>query len=368
MHRDLTHDPAWVPPHCPNPLCRYHQPQPGPWPFRRHGFYQRQAQPCRIRRYQCLACRRAFSNQTFSSTYWLKRPGLLAKIYNHTVGGMANRQLARPKRCAPATVDRQLGRLGRHCILFQRRALAKAPPFVDIAIDGIACFEFSQFFPFEHLNAVDCASSLIIHFNDAPLRRSGRMTARQKQRRRELEALYGRPDPSAVENAVRELLQTALQRTACAVVRSDEHRAYERALRGAPCTVQHRRTSSRRRRDRRNELFEINALDMFLRHSSANHRRETIAFSKRRQESAYRLAIFAVWKNFEKRRWEKRCRQTPAMLHGIAARVLTSDDILEQRLFPGHYALPASWDRYYWRQVQTPALGHNGGHALKYAF
>jgi transposase-like protein len=368
MHKDLTHDPNWTPPHCPNPGCPYHMPQNGHWPYRRAGFFRRQVAPHIIRRYRCLACRRGFSNQTFSTTYWLKRPDLLAEIYNHTNGAMANRQLARPKRCAPGTVDRQLGRLGRHCLLFQRHFLQQASPFADIAIDGISCFEYSQYHPFEHLHAVDNNSSFIIHFNDAPLRRSGRMTDHQKKRRQEFEDLYGRPDPKAVQKAARELLETALQGAERAIVRSDEHQAYVRALRGLGCQVDHRQTSSRRRRDRRNELFEVNLLDMFLRHSSANHRRETIAFSKRRQESAYRLAVFTVWKNFEKRRWEKRCWQTPAMILGLTDRVLTADDVLGQRLFPAHHTLPPSWERYYWRDVETPALGRNGRHRLKYAF
>lgn len=368
MHQDRTHDPDWTPPHCPNPECPYHMPQPGHWPYRKAGFFRRHIKPHTVQRYRCLACRRSFSNQTFSTSYWLKRPSLLAKIYNHTVGAMANRQFARPNRCAPGTVDRQLGRLGRHCLLFQRHLLQQASPFADIAIDGIACFEYSQFHPFEHLHAVDCNSSFIIHFNDAPLRRSGRMTEHQKRRRQELEAKHGRPDPKAVQNATRELLESALRGTGQAIVRSDEHQAYARVIRGLQCQVEHRQTSSRKRRDRRNELFEVNVLDMFMRHCSANHRRETIAFSKRRQESAYRMAVFTVWRNCEKRRWEKRCRETPAMILGLADRVLTADDILGQRLFPAHYELPASWERYYWRDVLTPVLGRNGRHRLKYAF
>lgn len=368
MHKDLTHNPAWRPPHCPNPQCSYHQPQPGPWPYRHHGFYWRQLHPRCIRRYRCLSCGRTFSNQTFSTSYWLKRPSLLGKIYNHTNGGMANRQLARAKRCSPGTVDRQLGRLGRHCLLFQRQALQQASPFVDIVIDGIESFEFSQYFPFEHLNAVDRSSSFFIYFTDAPLRRSGRMTDHQKQRRQELETLYGRPDPRAVEKATRELLETALSGAQRAIVCSDEHKAYPRSMQGLPCEIEHRQTSSKRRRDRHNELFEVNAQDMFIRHSCANHKRETIAFSRRRQESAYRMAVFLVWKNFQKHRWEKKCRQTPAMLIGLTDRVLTADDILGQRLFPAHQQLPESWQRYYWREVQTPVLGRNNRHALKYAF
>ena len=365
---DPHHDPAWQPPHCPNPACPHHHRQPTPWPYRRHGFYQRQLGPHRIQRYLCLCCRRSFSTQTFSTTYWLKRPSLLAQTYTHTVGGMANRQIARTVKAAPATIDRLLGRLGRHCLLFLGHLLSRASPFSDIVIDGLTSFEYSQYFPFEHLTSVHRPSSYLIYFNDAPLRRSGRMTAAQHKRREQLEAIHGRPDPRAVYEASRELVQTSLRGAERAVVHSDEHRAYGPATRSVDCQVEHRRTSSRRRRDRYNELFEVNALDMFLRHSSANHRRETIAFSKRRQESAYRLAIFACWKNVGKWRWEKGCRSTPAMLLGLTDRVLEAQDVLARRLFRYHVWLPPSWARYYRRAVETPALGRNLRHEAKYAY
>ena len=368
MSKDVTHRPTWRPPHCPNPACDHHQPGSGSWPYRKHGFFRRRTSPQQIQRYLCLACRRSFSNQTFSTTYWHRRPTLLAEVMTHTVGGMANRQIARTLGCAPSTVDAQLGHLGRHCLLFHRHLMQQLPPFVDIVIDGLSSFEFSQYYPFEHLHAVDRNTSWIIHHTDAPLRRRGRMTAAQQRRRTQLEARHGRPDGRAIEHAADELLQVGLAGAVRAVVRSDEHRDYVRPVRRQPCEIEHRRTSSRRKRDRSNELFEANALDVFLRHSSANHRRETIAFSRRRADSAYRLSVFTVWRNCIKRRWEKRCRQTPAMLLGLAHRALTADDVLNRRLFPEHYELPASWRRYYWRQVWTPVVGVNREHRRKYAF
>jgi hypothetical protein len=41
-----------------------------------------------------------------------------------------------------------------------------------------------------------------------------------------------------------------------------------------------------------NPLFPVNLADLLLRHSSANHKRETLAFSKRRQGTLYRMAIW----------------------------------------------------------------------------
>ena len=69
-----------------------------------------------------------------------------------------------------------------------------------------------------------------------------------------------------------------------------------------------------------------------------------------------------------KRRWEKRCRQTPAMLKGMLARPLRVVDILSERLFPTRIALPERWRQYYGRLVTTAALPRQRRHELKYAF
>lgn len=285
-----------------------------------------------------------------------------------TVGGMANRQIARALDCAPATVDNILARLGRHCMLLHRHLCRNLSPPSDIVADGLVSFEYSQFFPFEHLIAVDRHSSFIYYHTDAPVRRSGRMTDPQKQRRAKLEKALGRPDPKAVENAMGELLGVVLQGAKKAIVRTDRHKAYPRALRRVDCEVEHRTTDSRRVRNQTNELFEINSLDRFLRHSSANHTRETLAWSKRRQASAERLTVFMVWKNCVKRRWELGRRQTPAMVLGLLEAPLKVVDILRERLFPSLVELPPRWQQYYSRAVQTPVLGTNRKHELKYAY
>ena len=358
----------WTPPHCPNPNCPFHNPLTPGFRARRCGYHTRLNPPHRVPRFQCRHCRRTFSSQTFATTYWLKRPALLPNVFLATVNGMANRQIARTFHCAPSTVNHLLARIGRHCLLFQRHHCQQASPPGDISIDGLVSFESSQYYPFEHLVAVDNDTSFLLHFADAPLRRSGRMTATQKRRRQELEARFGRPDPKAVQKAAQEVVREALRGAQKATVRSDLHQAYRRALRRVDCQIDHRTTSSQAPRDRHNELFEINALDAFLRHSSANHRRQTLAASKRRQGSTERLAVFTVWRNFVKRRWENRCDQTPAMLRGMVARVLTVKDVLAKRLFVTHYELSERWRDYYWRRVETVVLPVNRRHTLTYAF
>ncbi len=133
-------------------------------------------------------------------------------------------------------------------------------------------------------------------------------------------------------------------------------------MRGLAPHIHHQVTSSKERRDNRNPLWEVNLLDLLIRHCSANHKRETIAWSKRRQCSAERLAIFLVWRNYMKGRREKqRGSPTPAMARGMVDRPLTVEDVLAERLFPDHVPLPPRWVKYRERAVRTRAISQAGG-------
>jgi transposase-like protein len=362
-----SHQPGWQPPFCPNPNCIFHNPLQEGWPFKKLGFFGRLAKPHRIQRFLCQACNVSFSLQTFSADYWLKRPDIQPQLMLKTCGGMANRQIARDLGCAPSTIDRQLSRLGRHSLLFHQQLLETAPPPTDIVIDGLETFEYSQYFPFHHNLAIDNASGAILGFTDSPLRRKGCMTEQQKRRRQELETTLGRPDPKAVTVGIRDLLSPLLDGVPAVTVRSDDHPAYVRAMQGLRCQIRHEVTSSKERRDNRNKLWEVNLADLVLRHASKNHTRETIAWSKRRQRSSERLAVFVVWRNCVQWRREKRKRVTPAMVAGWCDGKLGPAQILRRRLFVSQIPLSARWQDYYWGRVQTPALGINRRHELKRA-
>ncbi len=109
--------------------------------------------------------------------------------------------------------------------------------------------------------------------------------------------------------------------------------------------------------------------DLLLRHGCANHRRETIAFSKRRQAAIERAALFTVWRNCIKSRRENDPGPTAAMAAGLLTRPLTWRQVLARRRFPAHVALPPSWVEYYWARIKTLAYGeHQRVHVLKWAF
>lgn len=108
-------------------------------------------------------------------------------------------------------------------------------------------------------------------------------------------------------------------------------------------------------------------LDLMIRHSTAAHKRETIAWAKRRQASIEKLTILQVWRNYVKKRFENGPDQTPATLLGLSRRPLKIQDILSRRLFFGRIPLPKRWQSYYRRWVVTPVITVNRTHDLSYA-
>ena len=359
-------DSSFTPPFCPQSSCPYHR-CPAGWRFKRIGFYSRHCQPRRIQRYLCLHCRRSFSTQTFSTTYWLRRPGLLRPLFFRLLACSGFRQIARELKAAPSTLVHLAARLGRHCLLFQQ--LHRPPVGEAVALDGFESFEWSQYFPCHFHVLVGCRSHFFYGFTDSPLRRKGRMTAQQRRRREQLELQLGRPDPGSIRHEVAALLRLCGLSRGAVELHTDDHPAYPRAFRALPSlTVHHRVTSSLERRTTQNSLFPVNLLDLLIRHNSANHKRETIAFSKRRQGAIERLALLQVWRNFIKPFSEQHGGGTPAQRLGLFDRALTVKEILRRRLFPSHMEMPVRLMDYYRRDVITPALGRQRLHHLRFAF
>lgn len=356
---------AVVPPFCPNAACRFHG-SAGGWRFRKMGFYERDAAPHRIQRYRCSQCRRSFSSQTFSTTYWLRRPDLPRQLFTKLLACSAYRQIARDLDIGPTTVLRHAARLGRHCLLFHERL--RPPVREPLAVDGFESFEFSQYTPIHLHTAVGTDSHFVYGFTDSELRRKGRMTAVQLRRRAELERRLGRPDPRSVEREMSALIAIVTTPWRRFTIHSDDHPAYPRALRAIrDRAFEHRVTSSRVARTPQNPLFPSNLLDLLIRHSSANHKRETIAFSKRRQSAIERLWILVVWRNVVKSFSERRRDATPAQRLGLLARRYSVADVLAERLFPTRVAVPARWASYYWRTTPTRRIPNASAHRAKYA-
>ncbi len=333
------------------------------------GFFRRRQAPHRVQRYLCLHCRQSFSTQTFAVTYWLRHSNLLETIFLRVLSCSSYRQIARELKVSPSTIQRQTERLGRHCLLFQQQFRRRAVLREPLVADGFESFEYSQYYPFHFHLAVGAESQFFYAFTDSELRRKGRMTSYQKRRRAALEAADGRPDPRSIEKEVAELLRLVPTEQGLIELRTDDHRAYPRSLkRLSDRCFAHQITSSKKRRDCRNPLFPVNWLDLLLRHTGSNHKRETIAFSKRRQNAAERLAVLQVWRNFIKPLTEKKNDPPPAQRLGLVERALEVGEVLKRRLFPSRVVLPERLAVYYRRDTVTRQIPGGRRHQLVYAF
>ena len=194
------------------------------------------------------------------------------------------------------------------------------------------------------------------------------MRPAQAVKREILEARYGRPDPQATQKRVEELLRRVVPPGGVVELCSDEHQAYPRALkRLRDRRFLHVSTSSKDPRTPENPLFPVNLSDMLIRHTSSNHKRETIAFSKRRQSALYRLAIWVVWRNYMKDRSENRPKGTPAQALGIATQPCTVREILARRRCPVHQRISGWLQECYFGRIATRAIERSAVHDSRYA-
>jgi hypothetical protein len=322
-----------------------------------------------IPRFRCGHCGGTFSSQTFATTYYLKRPELQVPLFYRLLACSGYRQIAREARCAPSTLVGQAARLGRHALLFLAHHRPPGPLAEPLAFDGFESFAYSQYHPL-HLHLVVGADSHFTYgFTLSRLRRKGRMTDRQRRRRAAIEATHGRPNPQAIEHDLAAALRIAVPQPQALVARSDEHPAYPRALaRLRSHRIHHQRTRSVAARTPGNPLFPVNLMDLLLRHHSANHKREGIAFSKRHQAVVERAAVLVVWRNFDKRFSENHDGGTPAMRLGLTTRPWGVRRILAARLFESRVPLPRPWARYYRREIDTPGIATPRRHRLTRAF
>jgi len=354
------------PPWCPWPECRAHAGRSAG--FQRFGSYRKPSDPARIPRFRCRACGRTCSQQTFSNSYYLKRCDLPAQIAAQLVGCAGHRQIGRNVGCSKTTVTRAAERLGRHAILFHARCLQHVGELREsIVHDHFETFIGRQDHALGIGTAVGSRSWFVYGVDPAPHRGSGRRPDRQTAEplkpnrsyvqsiRRTIQALV--PKVSAPERLVLMVDGRIDYRAAVATsegrrrVRLEVFPNPKRGPKGAP------RSPEAIARDW--AMFPADQLHQLVRHSCADHKRETIAFGRRLESILGRAHLVAVWKNFIKGRSERKPdHSTPAMHVGLAVEAWEWKRILTRRLFPGRVSPPESELLLYWKRwtIDRPPL------------
>ena len=376
---------SFRPEHCPYPECPDHLVTDRSYRSVRCGFYSRLAEPHTIPRRRCRTCRRTFSSQTFSPTYFLKRPENLLPVARQLVNAGCDRHVRRTMRSNPryapkpnagaagSTVTRLIPRLAREAALFlaELEEIAAARPSArePVALDDFETFAVTQLHQVSVPTVVGRETSYIYQIDQAPHRRGGKLTPAQRTAERKLLRAGRLPSPDARRKAWRRVIDALLEttppgRTLDCVSDGDKtlgavlaeagprvrHRAFpnpQRGPKGSP------RSQEARVRDR--AMREVDHLHRWLRHSIAHDRRETIAFARDVNALLGRRLMFAVARNaIQARRERDPDSGTPAMARGILDRPLSWDEILERRRFPRRIrALPPGWATCYSEEIPT---------------
>jgi hypothetical protein len=333
----------FLPPFCPWPACAAHR-SPGQG-FQHFGSYRKPSDVRRIPRFRCRDCKRTCSRQTFSTTYYLKRPALLVAVASGLAACSAHRQIARSAHCSKTSVTRMAERLGRHAILFHARCLGQLPAVTETIVhDHFEAFIARQDRALGIGTAVGSQSWFVYDIDPAPHRGSGRRPDRKPHG--EFSSRSNRSYVESIRRTFRRLMTRVSegQPLVCNVDGRLDYqvaakaadlktrivlRAYpnpKRGPKGAP------RSPEAIARDR--AMFPVDQLHQLLRHSCADHKRETIAFGRRLESIVGRAHLSAVWKNFVKYRSERRPdRTTPAMRLGMTDTRWLWERVLSRRLF-----------------------------------
>ena len=335
--------------------------------FPRAGTYRLKNDSKRIPRYTCKACGRTCSRQTFSATYYLKRRELLIAVASGLVAGSGHRQISRSQKCAKTTVSRMADRIGRHSILFHTRCLRALNGISESMVhDHFETFIGRQDQALGIGTAVGADSWFVYDVDPAPHRGSGRRPDRKeavllsperayvRSIRRTIRALLMRVSPlehlhCRVDGRVDYL--AAIMKELASRVRLSVYPSPKRGRKGSP------RSAEALLRDW--AMFPADQLHQLIRHTCADHKRETIAFGRRLESILYRAHLVMVWKNFIKRRTERRPDPaTPAMHLGLATEGWAWERVFTRRLFPARETLSRSTRALYWKRwtPNMPAL------------
>jgi hypothetical protein len=323
----------------------------------------------------CHTCHHTFSTQTFSPTYYQKRPELLVPAAKLMVDGACDRQIRRavpanphyaPKPnsgAAQSTITRLVPRLGREVTLFEIELLERARQRgvgvpERLCVDDFVTFAVTQLHQVAVPTVVGSRSAFVYQLDQAPHRAGGKLSARKETAADALEAKGAFPRGARAQawtRVVDELLRWAAPTTTLDVS-SDGDTAIAAAFERAGDRVRHRafpnpergpkgtpRSAEARARDL--ALQGVDNLHRFIRHSLKHDHRETIAFARSVNAMLGRKLMFMAWRNaIQSRREAWQEEGTPAMHVGILDRPLSWEELLEMRRFRRRLPpLPPGW-------------------------
>ena len=322
---------------CPNMLCKLHRKDNNKkaW-YRIHGKYVTKTFG-EVKRFVCLYCKRTFSTQTLSIDYYAKKKIDYHELLKKLVSTSSQRDISRDFKVSLGTVRNKIFRLARQALAMQQEMNQYIKAYKGVVADGFENFCVSQYYPNNiHLLALK-ESQYVYYTNYVTIRRKGRMTEAQKQKRAKLEAQFWAPD-KGIEDGFSEVLDEIVDMSKRSAYRpltlyTDEKHDYVRAMHNHKmirllvrkgCFF-HRKISSKKARTRTNDLFTVNYLDRQLRKDLAGYVRETVCFPRNVNNCMERILVYFMYHNYIKVFREKqrhKDKRTHAEVAGIKRSVI----------------------------------------------
>ena len=311
------------PPRCPHDDCPSITSGHRRWCFK--GRYPRACDGRTVQRFLCLECHRTFSTQTFRVDYRLKLPRLNLELIGPFVSKVTHRQAARILGCTRKTIAHRLQLLGAHCRDFHRRRLALARARGGL----VGRFQLDELETFEHSRRlqpvtvpvlIERRSYFIVDVQTAALPCRGRLSAKDREKKKEREAEFGvrrSGSREAVETCFDTLAKAHVPRGSV-LVETDMKTSYRTILaKRFGSRVAHARHSSKAKRDYGNPLFPINHTLAMMRDGISRLVRRTWAASKLRVRLERHAWIWAVWRNYVRGVTNRAPETSPAMAIGV---------------------------------------------------
>lgn len=319
----------FTPPRCPNPACRQHA-LPVAGFFERRGRFRPRCRIEPVPRFRCRTCGKSFSRQTFRHDYRDRRPECNEPLFLLLVSGVGMRQSGRLLRLDIHSVVKKKRKLALTCARLHeslsRRLPTKARTFL---LDEEETFEGASIRPLTMPVVIEKDTWFVVATEVGSIRRLARPGTARRGRQDIMEARHGRrPDESRV--CVHKVLSELAARIGDGriALQTDEKASYGRIARKVfGDRVVHETTA-----EAHNPLFAINTTMAMTRDNCGRLRRRSWLVSKRADGLREHLALFTVYRNYVRRRFNRDPRwHTPARMLDLLPRALTAAEVVAWR-------------------------------------
>jgi len=263
------------------------------------GFYRRKSDGAKIQRYKCQACKKSFSDASFSFCFKQKKRQLNSTIFRLLVGGFSQRRTALELNINRKTVVRKFILMGQLANFILPSLYKNAEKIKIIEFDDLETFEHSKCKPLSASLAVECSSRRILGFRVSQMPAKGTLAALSRKK-------YG-PRKDERKPARRSLMQE-LSKIAVSdvVIKSDENPHYGPDVKRYFPNSKHLTFKGRRgcvvgqgelKRGGFDPLFSLNHTCAMLRANINRLFRRTWCTTKRAERLKYHIAIYSLYHN-----------------------------------------------------------------------